>query len=137
MSGNLLAGDNATARPLFLPSMRQAAILAATGLGALAFALFLRYGLVENTPLGLACEAGEASVVCAIRFGVVYLFMWNVLGVAAIGAACAQLWRPDVRVFAAGLGFALLGLVLYNSRLSGLALALLMLSLARPVPVAR
>lgn len=124
-------------RPLFLPSIRQGAILVETGLGALALALFLRYGLVENTPLGLACEAGEASLVCAMRFGMVFLFMWNVFGVAAISAACAQLWRPDVRVFGAGLGVALLGLVLYNSRLSGLALALLILSLARPVPAAR
>jgi hypothetical protein len=137
MNGKPMAATDDAMRPRFLPSMRQAASLAATELGVLALALFLRYGLVENTPLGLACEAGEASFICAMRFGVVYLFMWNVFGVSAIGAACAQLWRPDVRVLGAGLGFAFLGLVLYNSRLSGLALALLMLSLARPVPAAR
>jgi hypothetical protein len=138
MNGNLLAGvEDDKMRALFLPSMRQAAILAAVGLGTLALALFFRYGLIENTPLGLACEAGGASLVCAVRLGVVLLFMWNVFGLAAISAASIQLWRPDVRVFGAGLVFSLLGLVLYNSRLSGLAIALLVLSLARPAPEAR
>lgn len=138
MDGNISAGaKDGDMRLLFLPSMRQAAILAAVGLGTLALALFLRYGLIENTPLAFACEAGETSLVCAMRLGMVLLFMWNVFGVAAISAACVQLWRPDAKVFGAGLVFALLGLVLYNSRLSGLAMALLVLSLARPVPEAR
>ncbi|MBM3543963.1 MAG: hypothetical protein FJX44_05605 [Alphaproteobacteria bacterium] len=138
MKGNHLAGaKDGDMRLLFLPSRRQAAILAAMALGTLALALFFRYGLIENTPLALACEAGEEGLVCAMRLGVVFLFMWNVFGVAAISAACVQLWRPDVKFFGAGLVFALLGLVLYNTRLSGLAMALLVLSLARPVPEAR
>lgn len=125
------------ARTLFVPSKGDAAVLGLLALAALALALFFRYAVIENTPLGLACEAGEESLVCAGRLGVVFLFMWNVFGIAAIITACFQLWRPDARVFGLSLVFALLGLVLYNSRLSGLAVALLVLSLARPAPEAR
>jgi hypothetical protein len=138
MSGNLLAdAKDDDRRSLFLPSRREGAILAGLGIAALGVALFFRYGLVENTPLGLTCEAGEASLLCTLRLGVVYLFMWNLLGIAAISAACVQLWRPEVKIFGAGIVFAVLGLVLYNSGLSGLAMALLVLSLARPAPAER
>jgi hypothetical protein len=47
-------------------------------------------------------------------------------------ASCVQLWRPNIVAFGTGLVFALLGLVLYNTRISALAIALLVLSLARP-----
>ena len=53
-------------------------------------------------------------------------------GWVALIAAGVQLWRPHVVAFATGLVFALLGLVLYNTRASALAIALLVLSLARP-----
>jgi hypothetical protein len=55
----------------------------------------------------------------------------------ALIASAIQLWRPNVVAFGIGLAFALLGLVLYNTRVSALAIALLVLSLARPWPGAR
>lgn len=130
------AGDD-IAGALFLPSKRQTAILAALGLAALGLALLLRYGLIENTPLGLACEAGDESLICDVRIATIVPFMWNVFGLTALTAALIQLWRPNVIAFGTGLAFALLGLVLYNTRLSALAMALLVLSLARAVPATR
>ena len=112
-------------------------MLAMLALAALALALFFRHAVIENTPLALSCEAGEESLTCHVRLAVILLFMWNVFGVVAMVAAAIQLWRPNVTAFGIGLVFALLGLVLYNTRLSGLALALLVLSLARPAPEGR
>jgi hypothetical protein len=127
---------NAAPRP-FLPSKREALLLALVGLASLGTALLLRYGIIQNTPLGLACEAGRGGFVCALRLGVILLFTFSVFGWGALAAAMIQLFRPNVLVLGLGLVFALAGLVLYNTSASALALALLLLSLARPVPEAR
>ena len=119
-------------RALFLPSKSAAALIAMLGLLALATALFLRYAIIQNSDIGVACEAGEESLTCTIRLAVILLFVRGVFGWAAMIAAVLQLWRPNAPVFAVGIVFALLGLVLYNTRASALATALLMLSLARP-----
>lgn len=123
--------------PCFLPSVRQAIILAGCGLAALGLAFYFRYGLIQNTPLGLACEAGDERLICDLRFAIIVPFMWSAFGLAALAAALAQLWRPSVIAFGTGLVFALFGIVLYNTRLSALALALLVLSLARFAPEER
>lgn len=112
-------------------------MLAMLALAALALALFFRYAVIENTPLALSCEAGEESLTCHVRLAVILLFMWNVFGVVAVIASAIQFWRPNVTAFGIGLVFALLGLVLYNTRLSALAMALLVLSLARPASEGR
>ena len=133
-----VAPKAASAEPrLFLPTRRQAALLAGLGVVALATALLLRYGIIQNTPLGLACEAGRGGVVCALRLAVILMFTFSVFGWGALAAAVIQFFRPNVLVFGIGLVFALAGLVLYNTGASALAIALLLLSLARPVPEAR
>ena len=63
--------------------------------------------------------------------------MRDVFGWVALIAAGVQLWRPNVVTFGTGVVFAILGLVLYNTRISALAAALLVLSLARPWPAGR
>lgn len=118
--------------PLFLPSKQAAAVLVSVALAALAAALYMRYGVIQNTPLGLACEAGVESLICRVRLGVVLMFTYNLFGWAAVIAALIQLWRPSTVTLGIGIVFALLGLVLYNNRASALAAALLLLSLARP-----
>ena len=57
--------------------------------------------------------------------------MRSIFGWTAVIAALLQLWRPNVVAFGIGLISASFGLVLYNTRLSALAVALLVLSLAR------
>jgi hypothetical protein len=121
----------------FLPSGRAIAVLAPLGIAALGAALFLRYGIVQNTPIGLACEAGEESPTCTIRLAAILLFAPGWFGCTALAAAAIQLWRPNIVFFGIGLIAAAFGLVLYNTRLSALAVALLVLSLARARPQAR
>ena len=124
-------------RWLFLPTKRDAVVLAALGLASLGAALFFRYFVIENTPLGLSCEAGGGGFVCAVRLAVILLFTFYVFGFVALIAAAIQLWRPSALAFGTGLSFTLLGLVLYNNRAAALAAVLLVLSLARPAPEGR
>jgi hypothetical protein len=119
---------------LFLPSKRYIAALAGAALLSLGLALFLRYGVIQNTPIGLTCEAGERSMTCGLRVAVIILFLKEVFGWTAIIAAAIQLVRPNHVTFAVGLMAAAFGLILYNTRLSALAVGLLLLSLARAVP---
>ncbi len=109
------------------------AVLAAAALGT---ALYLRFRIIQNTPLGLACEAGLDTLTCSARLFIVQLFNLNVFGWTAMIAAVFQLWRPNLVAFGIGLVAALAGLVLYNTNASALAAALLVLSLARPAPAA-
>jgi|GEM_PF-306972 len=108
--------------------------LAVFGLAVLGAALYLRYEVIENTPLGLACEAGRQSLVCTVRDAVIVLFNQNAFGWTALIVAVIQFWRPNIAVFGVGLAASLAGLVLYNTNASALALALLVLSLARLSP---
>jgi hypothetical protein len=129
--------DEAPGRALFLPSRRAWTLFAVLGLAALGAALFLRYGIIQNTPIGLACEGGEESLTCKVRLTAILMFIQGTFGWIAMIAAGVQLWRPNRVAFAVGLVAALLGLVLYNTRASALAAALLVLSLARPAPEGR
>lgn len=117
---------------LFLPSKRAAAILTVLGIAVLGAALFLRYAVIQNSAIGVACEAGKESLTCRVRLAVILMFVQDCFGWTAIIASGVQLWRPNIVAFGCGLIFALLGLVLYNTRASALAIALLVLSLARP-----
>ena len=87
--------------------------------------------------IGVACEAGEVSVLCKLRLAVILMFVQDCFGWVTMIAAGVQLWRPNIVAFGTGLIFALMGLVLYNTRASALAIALIVLSLARPSPAAR
>jgi hypothetical protein len=122
---------------LFKPSARAVLILSPLVVGSVGLALYLRYGIIQNTPIGLACEAGEQSLTCAARLAAIHLFVRSIFGWTALVAALLQLWRPNVVAFGIGLLSASFGLVLYNTRLSALAVALLVLSLARVRPGAR
>ena len=117
---------------LFLPSKRALAALAILAPAALGAALYLRYAIIQNSAIGVACEAGEESLTCAVRLAVILMFVRGAFGWVALLASGVQLWRPNIMAFGTGLVFALLGLVLYNTRVSALAVALLVLSLARP-----
>jgi hypothetical protein len=119
---------------LFKLSGRAAVILSLLTVAAVGLALLVRYVFIQNTPLGLACDAGERSLACAVRMGAIHLFVRSVFGLTALVAALVQLWRPNIVVFAIALLSAGFGLVLYNTRLSALAVALLVLSFARAWP---
>ena len=123
-------------RPLFRPTLRQAAGLAVIAAAALTYGFVTRYQLIEQSAVGIACEGGDASWLCANRRAAIALFTPQAFGIAALGAAVLNLLRPSVVFWALALLAGGAGIVLYNTALSALAIALLILSLARPVPEA-
>jgi hypothetical protein len=115
-----------------VPTARQANWLILIGLVSLGYALYLRYLAIEQSSVGLACQAGSQTWLCATRQFVMTLFNNSVFGWVALGAAGINLIRPTLPVFALALAAAAFGVVLYNTGLSALAAALLVLSFARP-----
>ena len=120
-------------RPLFMPTARQWNVLIPLGMSALGYALYVRYMVIQETKVGLACDAGLATWLCASRRLVIGLHEHSVFGWVALGAAVLNLMRPSLVLFAIGMVAAALGVVLYNAGLAGLAAGLLILSFARPV----
>jgi hypothetical protein len=120
-----------TRRP-FLPTSRQINLLLVVGFSCLGYALYLRYLVIEQSTVGLACEAGLATWLCTTRTVVLALFNHNVFGIVALGAAVLNFMRPSLVLFVIALAAAGFGIVLYNVALSSVAVALLILSFARP-----
>jgi hypothetical protein len=116
----------------FLPTARQINLLLVVGFSCLGYALYLRYLVIEQSTVGLACEAGLATWLCTTRTVVLALFNHNVFGIVALGAAVLNFMRPSLVLFVIALAAAGFGIVLYNVALSSVAVALLILSFARP-----
>jgi hypothetical protein len=121
-------------RPLFLPSPRQAAWLSAIAIAALAGGFYLRYQLIEQSTVGIACEAGLRSFSCTARKTAIMLFTPGIFGWTALLAAALNLLRPSILLCGVALLAGGFGIVLYNVAMSALSVALLTLSLARPAP---
>jgi hypothetical protein len=121
---------------LFLPTARQTNWLLVVGFLAVGEALYLRYLAIEYANVSLACQAGLETWLCATFRLVIVLFNHAVFGWVALGAALLNLLRPSIVLVSIALAAAGFGLVLHNADLAGLAAALLILSLARPVPAA-
>jgi hypothetical protein len=119
---------------LFLPSARATNALLIVGFGSLGYALYMRYLAIEQSTVGLACQAGLNTWLCFSRAIVIALFSNSVFGIAALALAALNLLRPSLVVFAAALAAACLGVVLYNVVLASLAAGLLVLSFARRAP---
>ena len=121
-------------RPLFSPTARQTNWLIALGLVSLGYATYLRYMAIEATTVGLACQAGAQTWICATRRVVTVLHEHSVFGWVALAAAILNLIRPHLFLLSIALAAAAFGVVLHNAVLSGLAAGLLIISLARPGP---
>lgn len=125
--------DHHQRRQLFLPSTRQTNWLIAAGLISLGYALYLRYLAIENSQVGLACQAGLDTWLCLTRRVTITLFQYSVFGTVALAASLLNLIRPSLILSMLALIAASFGIVLYNVNLSALAVGLLILSLARRV----
>src|SRR5262249_16390812 len=121
---------------LFLPTPRHLNVLLIVGFLSVGYALYLRYLVIEQSTVGLACEAGLRTWLCFTRKAVIALFNHSTFGIGALAAALINLVRPSILLLALGLVAGGFGIVLYNLGLSALALPLLILSLARPAPAA-
>jgi hypothetical protein len=119
-------------RSPFLPTAPQLNVLLTVGFLSLGYALYLRYLVIEQSAVGLACEAGLSTWLCLTRRVVIALFTYYVFGATAVAAAVLHLLRPSLLLLLIGVAAAGLGIVLYNVGLATLAVALLILALARP-----
>ena len=119
---------------LFFPTARQTNWLLIIGFVAVGEAFYLRYLVVEYAPVALACQSGLKISLCAAFHLVIVLYTNAVFGWTALIAALLNLIRPSIVLMSIGLAAAGFGLVMHNAGLSGLAAALLVLSLARPAP---
>jgi len=118
-----------------MPSPRAIFWLATIGLLSLGYALYLRYLVIEQSAVGIACDGGLKNWLCLSRSVASGLFNHQVFGWASLGAAALNLIRPSLALFAIGLMLAAFGVVLYNASLSALAAGLLIMSFARPAHV--
>ena len=65
---------------LFKPSGRAALIVSPLVVAAVGLSLYLRYDIIHNTPIGLACEAGEQSLICTVRLDAIHILVRSILG---------------------------------------------------------
>ena len=121
-------------RPLFLPTARQTNWLLVIAFLAVGQALYLRYMVIENGTVSLACQAGLKTWLCSTFRLAIPLFNYDVFGAVALAAAVLNLLRPSLVLTALALAAAGFGVVLHNADLSALAAGVLILSLARPAP---
>ena len=119
---------------LFLPNARATNWLLIVGFCSIGYALYMRYLAVEQSSVGLACQAGLNTLLCFTRQVTIVLFTYSVFGWFALIVATINFLRPTLVLFAAALAAACFGVVLYNVGLSALAVGLLILSLARRAP---
>ena len=117
----------------FRPSAAALNWVIAIGFVSLGYAMYLRYLVLEQTSVGLACDAGLKTWLCLSRTVVTALFENEVFGWVSLGAAVLALIRPSLPLFTIGLAASAFGIVLHNAALSGLGAALLIMCFSRPV----
>ncbi|TAK50132.1 MAG: hypothetical protein EPO23_02665 [Xanthobacteraceae bacterium] len=118
----------------FQLTARQVQWLLIVGFAAVGYGLYVRYLAIEYSPVALACEGGLQTWLCKTRAVATYMFQHSVFGIAALVVALLNLMRPSIVLLTAGIAIAGFGLVLYNTRLAGVAVALMILGFARPAP---
>jgi hypothetical protein len=117
---------------LFVPPPAALNWVITIGFISLGYAMYLRYLVIEQSRVGIACDTGLKTWLCLSRAVASALFDNQVFGWTALGAAVLTLIRPSVPLFTISLAASAFGIVLYNAALSGLAAALLIMCLARP-----
>ena len=98
------------------------------------YALYLRYLVIEFSPVALACDGGLQTMACNARSLAMVLFKNEVFGTVAMAIALLHVIRPSIVLLTGALIAAGLGIVLYNVALSVIAVSLLILGFARPAP---
>jgi hypothetical protein len=123
-------------RPLFLPTARQTNWLLVIAFLCLGEAMYVRYHVMENSTVSLACQGGLDTWLCGTFRLTTVLYPYQFFGGVALAVALLNLLRPSIVLVAAALAAAAFGVVMHNADLSALAAGTLILSLARPAPTA-
>ncbi|QIB35703.1 hypothetical protein [Ancylobacter pratisalsi] len=119
------------ARRSFHPGPHTTLFIVLLGGFALGWAIYMRYALVEQSSVGLAC-IGVETATCHTRALVIWLFGYSAFGITALVASIIQFIRPRVPIFVIGAMASAAGVVLYNNNLAALAAGILLISLDRP-----
>src|SRR6202521_1868487 len=124
-----MSADADMHRPLFLPTARQTNWLLVIAFLCLGEAMYVRYLVMENSTMSLACQGGLDTWLCGTFRLTSVLYPYQVFGGVALGVALLNLLRPSVVLVAVTLAAAAFGVVLHNPDLAALAAGVLMLSL--------
>ncbi len=81
---------------LFLPSARATNWLLVVGFCSIGYAIYMRYLAIEQPTVGLACQAGLDTWLCATRRVTVALFTHAAFGWSALVVAALNLLRPSL-----------------------------------------
>jgi hypothetical protein len=123
---------DAAAPRLFRPSPSALNWVITIGFVSLGYAMYLRYLVIEQPQVGLACDAGLKTWLCLSHTVVSALLNNQVFGWVSLVAAVLTLIRPGLVLFTFSLAASAFGIVLNNGALSGFAAALLVMCFARP-----
>lgn len=119
---------------MFLPSPRQTNLAVFLAFAALFAAFYIRNFVIASREIEMMCTAGFPEAVCFLRRAAIDFQKTQLFGGLAVLAAGYHLSKPDFRFFLLSLTAAVFGLVLFNNTLSAIAVGLLIVSFARPVP---
>src|SRR5579871_3593937 len=114
MSSTAPLSDPPRRARLFRPSAAALNWVIAIGLVSLGYAMYLRYLVIEQHQVGLACDAGLKTWLCLSRTVTTALFENEVFGWVGLGAAVLTLIRPGVVLFTIALAASAFGIVLHN-----------------------
>ena len=94
-------------------------------------AFWLRLAILEDRAVGLLCRQGSGDWLCLVRDAATFSYEYALLGSFAVVTAAVNLVRPSHLMLAVATVAATIGAVLYNVGGAGIAITLLILSLAR------
>jgi hypothetical protein len=94
-------------------------------------AFWLRLAILEDRAVGLLCRQGSGGWLCLVRDAATFSYEYALLGSFAVITAAVNLVRPSHLRLAVATVAATTGAILYNVGGAGIAITLLILSLAR------
>ena len=86
---------------LFLPNARTLNWLLVVGFSSIGYALYMRYLAVEQSTVGLACQAGLNTWLCVTRQITIVLFTYSVFGWFSLIVAALNLHAAVTAAFRA------------------------------------
>jgi cell division protein FtsL len=111
--------------------VRLLVVLLATVVPTVTGTFWLRFAILENRAVGLSCREGSEDWLCLVRNAATFSYEYALLGSFAVLLAAVNLVRPSYVTFAVATVAATIGAILYNVGGAGIAITLLILSLAR------
>jgi hypothetical protein len=116
---------------LSAPMIRQLVAWLAIVVLTVTCAFWLRFAILEDRAVGLLCRQGSDDWLCVVRNAATFSYEYALLGSFAVITAAVNLVRPSPLMLAVATVAATIGAILYNVGGAGIAITLLILSLAR------